>query len=401
VSRRSPLRLAALVLVAVAVQAGSPPGERLAVASPDVAAPPATTTTAATATTATATATTATAATTTVAPRSFTVVFTGDFLLHHRVSSMAEGHAAGASGRTYDYRPLLEPIRPWVEAADWAVCHLEVPLSVDGGRLEAYPTFRVPGQIAFDARDIGYDGCSVASNHVLDQGRDGVAETLQTLDAAGLHSTGAARSREEAASQIWLDIGGVRVAHLAYSYWFNGFQLPADAPWTSNLIDEERILADAAAARAAGAQLVMLSLHWGDEYRHSPNQQQEDLGPRLLRSPDVDLIIGHHAHVVQPIDRVGGEWLVYGLGNVLSNSTPTASRDELLVQVTATERPDGTFDTELVAVPVYADPLTQAAVPSNPASARFRPAAAELEASWNRVVDVLRTGTGWAHLELG
>jgi poly-gamma-glutamate synthesis protein (capsule biosynthesis protein) len=145
----------------------------------------------------------------------------------------------------------------------------------------------------------------------------------------------------------------------------------------------------------------MLSLHWGDEYRHSPNQQQEDLGPRLLRSPDVDLIIGHHAHVVQPIDRVGGEWLVYGLGNVLSNSTPTASRDELLVQVTATERPDGTFDTELVAVPVYADPLTQAAVPSNPASARFRPAAAELEASWNRVVDVLRTGTGWAHLELG
>jgi poly-gamma-glutamate synthesis protein (capsule biosynthesis protein) len=328
------------------------------------------------------------------------MVFTGDLLLHHRVNSAAAAHAEGQPGRSYDYRPLLERVRPWVEGADWAVCHMELPLSADGTRLETYPSFRVPGQIAFDAADIGFDSCSVASNHTLDQGVSGVAETLEVLDDAGLAFTGAARSTREAADQIWLDVGGVRVAHLAYTYWFNGYELPADAPWTSNLIDEGEILDDAAAARADGAELVILSLHWGEEYYHQPNQQQQDLGPRLLASADVDLIIGHHAHVVQPIDRVGSEWLVYGLGNLLSNTTRTAGRDELLVEVTATEQPDGTFATELEVVPLYADPVSMEVFPSSPAPSQDHPVGDALATSWARVTGVLETGSGWGRYQL-
>lgn len=361
--------------------------------------------------------------------RSFTMAFTGDFLLHNRVNATAAAHAAAAAdaaaaddataaaaaaaGPTstsvpatapaaYDYGPLLEPIRPWVERADWAVCHMEVNLSADGTRLSPFPMFRAPGEIAFDAAGLGYDACTTASNHVLDQGLDGVAETLGVLDAAGLRVTGSARTAQEAHDQIWFRIGGVRVAHLSYAYGFNGFRIPEEAPWTTKLIDEAAILRDAALARAAGAEYVVLSLHWGNQYLHRPSVQQADLGPRLLASPDIDLVIGHHAHVVQPIENIDGEWLVYGLGNLLANYTQAPRRDELLVEATVTEQPDGTFTTGMTAVPLVIDPTSLAVYPTHPS---HRPAdlppglAAELDASFGRVLAVLDDGSGWDHLE--
>ena len=256
----------------------------------------------------------------------------------------------------------------------------------------------------FDVRDLGYDSCSVASNHILDQGVEGVAETLEVLDRAGLCCTGAARSAEEATNQVWIETGEVRIAHLAYSYGFNGFTLPTDAPWLANIIDETEILADASEARAGGADIVMLSLHWGEQYVNSPNWQQREIGPRLLASPDIDLIVGHHAHVVQPIEHLNGEWLIHGLGNLLANYGQPARRDELLVQITMTENPDGSFSSSVRAVPLYVDRETLTVHPTNPVT---RPAvidptlAAELDASWARVRAVLQTGSGWDLLEVG
>lgn len=346
-------------------------------------------------------------ATHTVSPplRSITMAFTGDFLPHTKVYRTAGELAADTPGRDHDFRPYLEPIRPLVESADWAVCHMEVNLSADGTRLSSYPVFRAPGQLAFDAAEIGYDSCSLASNHILDKGIDGVAETISVFDDADLAYTGAARSAEEAESQIWLDVNGVKVAHLSYAYGFNGFQIPAEVPWTSNLIDETNILARAEQARSDGADFVILSLHWGEEYRHQPSAYQRDLGPRLLASPDVDLIVGHHAHVVQPVDRLDGEWLIYGLGNLLSGQGQLPRRDELLVEVTIDEQPDGSFAAgDLTVAPLYLDARTLTVHPSNPTT---RPLdiepglAAELDASWSRVNAVLETGTGFDTLKLG
>lgn len=316
---------------------------------------------------------------------------------------MAAGHAEGDPSRDHDYRPLLEPIRPWVSGADWAVCHMEVSLSADGTRLSSYPLFRSPGQIAFDAKDLGYDSCTVASNHTLDQGVDGVTETLGVFDTAGLHATGAARSASEASAQRMIDIRGVKVAHLSYTYSFNGFQVPPEAPWTSNLIDEERILADAAEAKLE-AEYVVVSLHWGDEYLHRPSRQQRELGPRLLSSDAIDLIVGHHAHVVQPIEQLEGEWLVYGLGNLLSNYGEAVRRDELLVTASVTEQADGRFETELEVVPLYLDYATLTVYPTSPAS---RPTAIpadlveQLHASWVRVLAVLDDGERPPRLAIG
>jgi poly-gamma-glutamate synthesis protein (capsule biosynthesis protein) len=129
------------------------------------------------------------------------------------------------------------------------------------------------------------------------------------------------------------------VALLSYTFGFNGVPAPAGEAWRSNPIDERRILADATAARAAGADVVVVALHWGDEYEPEPNAQQTDLAPRLLASPDIDLLLGHHAHVVQPLERIGDEWTAYGMGNLVADhETPGAANEEgLLVRFTFTE----------------------------------------------------------------
>ena len=108
----------------------------------------------------------------------------------------------------------------------------------------------------------------------LDHGADGVAETLGVLDDAGLGHTGSARDPEERFDGIWIEPDGVKVAHLSYSYGFNGFSVPSDMPWLANRIDEEQILDDADRARREGAGYVVLSLHWGEQYQHTPNRQQ-------------------------------------------------------------------------------------------------------------------------------
>jgi poly-gamma-glutamate synthesis protein (capsule biosynthesis protein) len=303
-------------------------------------------------TTATAPATTTglpptTAPTTTAAPalRTFTIAATGDFLIHTRVSDRA---LANGGGTTYDFDPMLAEVTPLLAAADLAVCHLEVPLSADDADISGYPVFSAPRELAADVADAGYDTCSTVSNHALDRGFAGVRATLDALDAAGVHHAGSARSPLEAAAPTMFDVAGVRIAHLAYTYGLNGFPVPAEAPWSIALLDPARVLQDAAAARGAGAEFVLVSLQWGAEYQQTPTADQVAVAQTLLGSPDIDLLIGHHVHVVQPVGMVGDEVAAYGLGNFLSNQSPEAgllpsTQDGVILHLTVTEVAPGDF----------------------------------------------------------
>lgn len=282
------------------------------------------------------------------------MAFAGDLLPHLPVNRSAAA-AGAASGRTYDFRPLLDGIRPVISAADVALCHMEVPVAPSPGSITGYPSFGAPPELVEGAAAAGYDGCSTASNHSLDKGRAGVEATLDTLDLLGLGHAGTGRTREEAGAPAWYEAGGARIAHLSYAYGFNGIEPPADAPWVANRIDPDRISLEATAARKAGADFVVVSLHWGTEYRLEPDPQQENLAPDLLASPDIDLVIGHHAHVVQPIERFDGEWVVYGLGNQLSNQSQPERRDGLVAVVTVSEVADRFEVSALQAVPTWVD----------------------------------------------
>jgi len=180
-----------------------------------------------------------------------------------------------------------------------------VPLSRNGRNLSSWPAFNAPPQVATALRWAGYDACSTASNHSMDQGRRGVAATLDVMDAAGLRHAGTARTAQEAHATTIIDVRGARVALLSYTYGLTGGRVPPSRSWLVKVIDRRRIVGDARAARRAGAQFVVVLLHWGQEYRSAPTPLQRDLARRLLRTPEVDLILGHHVHVVQPIQRIG------------------------------------------------------------------------------------------------
>ncbi|GAA1400910.1 hypothetical protein GCM10009600_04530 [Oerskovia paurometabola] len=253
----------------------------------------------------------------------FTVVAGGDVLPHLPVHTSARA-AAG-----YDFSTVLAGTDAWVGGADLALCHLEVPLTPPGVRPTGYPLFAADAHLATDLREQGWDGCSTASNHSVDQGESGVVTTLDALDAAGLGHVGTARSAAEAAAPALytLERAGrsIVVAHLAGTYGTNGMPVPASAPWSVTLLDEDDLVARARAAREAGADLVIVSMHSGVEYSTPPTDQQVGLATFLAASGEVDLVLGHHAHVPQPTALLPGGpdgqgmWVAYGLGNYVSN----------------------------------------------------------------------------------
>ena len=278
-----------------------------------------------------------TTTTTAPPPRTFTLVATGDVLLHSALWRQAEADAAAQGKPGLDFGPMLAGVQPEVSAADLAVCHMETPIAPPGGPYSSFPVFSVPQEIVPALAATGFDACTTGSNHTFDKGADGVDRTLDALDAAGIAHAGSARNPEEAAATTIADANGVPVALLSYAYGFNGIPAPDGETWRANPIDEGRILADAATARQRGAEVVVVSLHWGSEYVHEPNSQQSDLAPRLVRSPDIDLLLGHHAHVVQPMENVDGEWVVYGMGNMIANQLQPARAEGLLSRFTFIE----------------------------------------------------------------
>ncbi|MFJ3305122.1 CapA family protein [Streptomyces sp. NPDC086549] len=253
------------------------------------------------------------------AARGFTLVASGDVLPH---TSVLERARFDAGGNGYDFRPMLSGVGPVVSRADLALCHMD---SVYGpsGDYSGSPAFAAPPEVALSLAAAGYDDCSTASEHALDDGAAGIRRTLDTLDMVGLRHAGTARTENEARTVTLLPAGSAKVAHLSYTFDTNGLALPPGEPWAVNLIDERRIVADARTARKAGADVVVVSLHWGTEWQDVPDEQQLALAKRLTASrtrgrPDVDLILGAHAHVPQAYEKVNGTWVVYGMGDQIT-----------------------------------------------------------------------------------
>lgn len=266
-----------------------------------------------------------------------TMVFSGDVLSHTPVIAQAKAYGT-QTGWAYDYRPMFAAVSERVAAADLAICVLETPVSPDNTGLDGYPTFNAPRELPDALVAAGYDGCSTASNHSLDRGPGGVRTTLAEMDRVGLASAGMAATQAQALQPQTYDLDGVTVAHLSYTYGLNGFRLPADEPWLVNLNDASAILAEAERARSVGADLVVLSIQWGAEYRREPTLEQELLAAELTSSGAIDLIVGNHVHVVQPVAQVNGVPVIYGLGNSLSNQSDnccrTGTQDGVMIEAT-------------------------------------------------------------------
>jgi poly-gamma-glutamate capsule biosynthesis protein CapA/YwtB (metallophosphatase superfamily) len=301
----------------------------------------------------------ATSASKPLAPRGVTVLGSGDVLIHPPLWEQAHADALAEGKSGYDFGPIYASIARDVQAVDLATCEMETPLAPPQGPFSGWPDFSAPPQVLTALKGIGYRSCTTASNHSLDQGYAGVKRTLDELDAAGLQHTGSARTAAEAGKPLIVTTaGGVRVAQLAYSFDFNGIAPPVDEPWLANRTDVPAIIAAARRAKRAGADIVVVSMHWGTEYDHLATQEQKDQAAALLASPDIDVILGDHAHVVQPMQQINGKWVIYCMGNQISrHADPIAeSREGVMPKFTFTEVAPHKFRvTKVGAIPTWMD----------------------------------------------
>jgi poly-gamma-glutamate synthesis protein (capsule biosynthesis protein) len=322
-----------------------------------------------------------------VPPRpTLTLAFTGDTLIHTPVRTAAAING-DASGRPYDFYPMLKSVAGIISDADLAICHLEVPLSPTNTHLSSYPLFNAPRDVADGLAQAGFDGCSTASNHAIDQGESGLLATIDILEKAGLSHAGTASSEAGTEATLY-EVNGVTIAHLAATWWLNGLREPADKPWLVQDLDVDDLIAKAEAAKAAGADFVVVSVHCCTEYQSMPTTSQRATDRRLIDSDAIDLVIGHHAHVVQPIERRNDEFIVYGLGNFLSGQRRmTETTDGVIVLADLTLRNGQWATRQIRYVPTWELGGTYRILPAaETIAAGAGTLEATLRASWRRTV---------------
>ena len=264
-------------------------------------------------------------------PRQAEILFAGDAMQHAGQIEAARRNG----GATYDYSECFSQIAPYVKSADFAVVNLEAPLG--GKPYTGYPCFSAPDEYAQALIDAGFDMMLTANNHTLDRRDAGLHRTLRVLDSLGVTHLGTyhdTADRDSLTPKI-VDVNGFKVAFLNYTYGTNGFTATKTAK--VNYINHDEISADVHSARSQGAEIVAVCIHWGEEYKLLPNAAQRREA-EFLSQLDVDMIIGGHPHVIQPMEmrtnKAGRPMLlVYSLGNFISNMKTTDTRGGAMVKV--------------------------------------------------------------------
>ena len=324
-------------------------------------------------------------------PVRFTVSVSGDLLMHGPLLDRA---LANGAGNDYEFAPFFAAIEPYVGEADLALCHLETPIGP--GPPASYPIFNTPAGLAASIRRSGWDGCSTASNHSLDQGLDGIRGTSAALDEHRIAHTGSFASAGARERPTIIRVRGVKLGYVSYTDATNG--IPAPTGWAVNeyaatdpRAGAAAILADARRARRQGAEAVIVNVHWGDEYSSQPNDSQLSVAERLTASPLVTAVVGQGPHVVQPIRRMNGKFVVFSEGNLVSNQgaasgLPEATQDGLIALLDLREL-DGRVRVRRVRyVPIWVRPGDYLVLPARAGDPDY---AAELRASYARTVAVV------------
>lgn len=239
----------------------------------------------------------------------------GDILIHDTVYEDAFVNPG------YNFKPMLSHVKEYLIEPDLLLANQETLLGGVEIGLSSYPMFNSPVEVGEAFIDAGVDIVSNANNHSLDKSEKGVIASLKNMEAAGLPYVGSYKDNADQQKLRILNKNGMNVSYLSYTYGTNGIPVPIGKDHLVNLIDREAMKAEIHRARAESDAVVM-SIHWGNEYQRFPTTEQKDLA-QFLVDEGVDIIFGHHPHVLQPM-----EWLtatdgrkalvVYSLGNFLS-----------------------------------------------------------------------------------
>lgn len=259
----------------------------------------------------------------------------GDLLFHPNLwKHFAGANTAATDGTAFDFTPLFETMKPYIQASDIAVCEFETPIAKRGGPYTGYPVFNVPPEVADAAASVGYTACTHATNHSWDQGADGIARLWDTLASKGIAHTGSYKNEEDSTKPLVIDspTGGGKLGLVTGTVSLNG--MTADHDWQVDRLREagdpqhqsdiDRAVAKAKAAREQGADVVAMAMHSVQEYIDYADSWQVSEAHELADTGAFDVIYGAGCHCAQPIENYNGTWIIYGLGNTVTVSAPAS-----------------------------------------------------------------------------
>ncbi|WNF35116.1 CapA family protein [Bacillaceae bacterium IKA-2] len=247
---------------------------------------------------------------------SATIAGVGDMLIANSIISDAKQNDG-----SYDFKPMFELVKPYISQADIAFANQETILGGLELGLSGYPRFNSPFQVGDALLFAGFDVLSLANNHTLDMGEKGILNAINYYNSTDLVYTGAYQSKEDQETIRIIEKNGIDFSFLAYSYGTNGLPVPSGKDYLINLIDVDKVN-EAIKAAKKKSDVVVLSLHFGNEYELLPNDTQKMLVNEFAQT-GADIIFGHHPHVLQPLEWIEKEdgtrtFVAYSLGNFLS-----------------------------------------------------------------------------------
>jgi poly-gamma-glutamate synthesis protein (capsule biosynthesis protein) len=247
------------------------------------------------------------------------LVSVGDNLIHETV------YKAAKTGTTYDFKPMYQEVKDYIRTFDLKFINQETILGGKEIGLSSYPCFNSPQEVGDALIDSGFNLISVANNHTLDSGEKAVLRSLKYWDRQPVIYSGAASASD--GSQVkTFTINNIRFAFVAYTHGTNGIPHPGGKTYLANIYSSKKARDDLGSIRDM-VDVIIVSMHWGEEYRDYPTTTQKEQA-KYLSDLGADIIIGHHPHVIEPVDMLetkSGEktFVIYSLGNFLSDQKGT------------------------------------------------------------------------------
>lgn len=266
-----------------------------------------------------------------------TIVSFGDTLCHKPLFNAAYNKKIGI----YDFSPMFKYVEKYFKNSTINIGNCESPMAGAEKGYSGYPRFNAPEHLAIDLKELGVDIMTTANNHSLDKGFSGLESTLNFLDESEIAHVGTARTEEEQNTILFKDLNGIKTAFLAYTYGTNGITVPKDKKFCINLIDKDFMLKQINQAKEEGAELIVVSMHWGIEYQTTENVEQDNLAEFLIKN-GVDIILGSHPHVLQPMKMLKVETnegeekeglVIFSQGNFFSNQSQENTQNTAIFNI--------------------------------------------------------------------
>lgn len=238
----------------------------------------------------------------------------GDILLHDRVYKDAD------TGSGYDFSDMFAPVKEMLSNPDFTIANQESIAAGSDLGLSSYPSFNSPYEISDTLQNVGIDLVTLANNHSLDKGEKGILRAIDYYNKIGMPYVGINKNEEDARRNRIIKINGINIGFLSYTYGTNGIPIPDGKDYLVNYLDDHKITQDIKDLRDK-VDLILINAHWGLEYKRNPSDEQRRLA-KLMAEAGADIIIGHHPHVLQPIEWIESDknqtLVVYSLGNFIS-----------------------------------------------------------------------------------